>query len=769
MSRIANLLTLSLIVALALSWGWVLNTALAGESKPDDRRQPLAQVSPQTGSSFTASSDEPGVVAQYTITFTATADYAPGRDNLVIKLRKFNEYRFHFNRDDIKPSTISIRPEGSNSANPQAVDWNGSTMTITLPDFDPTTEATDADADQINSGESVTVTIQKHWLIRNPTECGDYPVVISGPGPDLTTPALTIRCVVELSVQEGLRGTRVTATGTGFKNSTTLSFFLDSDIDGALDSGEFLLCTVAQVGPDDIGSCDFTVNDPSSLIFLPGDNFINAVDGRGQYAGTTRHSDQRFVLRPSLSIDPASAVAASDTVTVYMHDFPYSEVSEVTLDGYSAEPIGGYPAIGTWGDRSFQITIPSDAQGIAELRVTAGGESVTHIIIITAPAPSPTPTPAPTATPYPTPTPTRSVPPASIALSPTSGAPGTVVTVSVVGASTFERVQSIFVGDVDVTLYPLPSIDSRGSALFEIRIPNLAPGSFPVEVQVAGSNARATFTVTPASVTLSPTSSAPGTEVLVKVEGANTFVPVRVLLGDFDVTPYPSPYTTGRGMAEFYILIPNLAPGNFPIEVTAGSSNVRGAFTVTAATTPTPTPAAPQLVIPGNEPPHLFIGRATLNGNAVGAGVSVQAYDGGKLIGATVTQAGGTFTIHVHRSAGVITFRVNNQAAAESWPSWSSGQVNHSFNLSAGGSRTEDNPSRLFAAMPDLVRAFVFDNATKGWNFFDPVVAEASTLTRFMPQHSYWLLVSHTTRLLLNGVERQLTCVEGNCWNLIVW
>ena len=81
----------------------------------------------------------------------------------------------------------------------------------------------------------------------------------------------------------------------------------------------------------------------------------------------------------------------------------------------------------------------------------------------------------------------------------------------------------------------------------------------------------------------------------------------------------------------------------------------------------------------------------------------------------------------------------------------------------------EDNSSRLFAALPDLVRAFTFDNATKGWNFFDPLAAEVSTLTRFMPQHSYWLLVSRTTQLMLNGAERQLTCVEGNCWNLIVW
>ena len=520
MSRIANLLTLSLIAALALSWGWVLTTAFAGESDPDTASSQLVtRVSPQTGSSFTATTDEPGVVAQYTITFAANADYAPGRDNLVIEMEDFGF------PGSISSSAIAINPDGSNAANPHTVTVDGEKLVIALPDFDPASPATDADADKINSGESVTVTIQETANISSPTECGGYPAVISGPGDDLTTSELAIRCVIKLSPSEGRRGIQVTVTGKGFKNGTSLGFFLDSDTDGVRDIGEVTLCDVAQVSSDDTGSCKFTVN---SSPFVLGDNFINAVDGRGQCASTTRHTDQKFVLLPD---------------------------------------------------------------------------------------PTPTPTPQPTATPVPTPTP----------------------------------------------------------------VPTATPRPTPT------------------------------------------------------VTPYPTPVPTAT------------------------------------AATPMPTPAAPQLVIPGNEPPHLFIGRAMLNGNAVGAGVSVQAYDGGKLIGATVTQAGGTFTIHVHRSTGVITFRVNNQAAAESWASWSSGQANHGFNLTAGSNRVEDNPSRLFAALPDLVRAFTFDNATKGWNFFDPLAADVSTLTRFMPQHSYWLLVSRTTWLMLNGVERQLTCVEENCWNLIVW
>ena len=518
MSRITAILAFPLVAALLLSFGWIFNSAFAADTSPDDLGHPLARVSPQTTNSFHASSNEPGIVAQYTITFTATADYAPGSDNLVIELEDF---RFPSN---ISPSSISIWPEGSDAASPQSVtaEPRREKLNITLPDFDPATSATDADADKINSGESVTVTIQQSAGIYTPTEGGNYEAVISGPGADVTTAALNIHRVVKLSVSEGRSGTAVTATGRGFKNGTTLGFFLDSNFNGMRDSsGEIVLCEVRQVGADDTGSCSFTVSSPP---FALGDNYVSALDGRGQYAFDATSDEQKFVLLP----DPTA---------------------------------------------------------------------------------TPAPTPRPTATPHPTPRPTA--------------------------------------------------------------------------------------------------------------------------------TPYPTPTPTPR---------PAVAPA------------------VPAATT---TP--PQLP-GGNEPPHIFTGTATLNGRPTGQGIAIDAYDGGRLIGATVTQAGGRFTIHIHRSQGVITFRVNQQATAESWTAWQQGQVTTGFNLTAAGaSSNEQDPSRLFAALPDLVRAFSFDNATKQWSFFDPVAADVSTLTRFVPGNIYWLLVSHTTRLMLNGAERDLSCVGDDCWNLIVW
>ena len=300
------------------------------------------------------------------------------------------------------------------------------------------------------------------------------------------------------------------------------------------------------------------------------------------------------------------------------------------------------------------------------------------------------------------------------------------------------------------------------------------------------------------TLTLSETSGAPGSSITLRVEGLRSFVPVKsVSIGGIDVLPSPAPATNAQGMTEFEVLVPGLDSGIQTIEVEVSDTTASIGFTVTAASTPTPSPTAtprptptpaptatprptptptpaptaepPQL--PGSsEPPHIFAGQATLNGSPAGQGVAIDAYDGGRLIGATVTQAGGRFSIHVHRAEGVITFRVNNQAAAESWTAWQRGQVTTGFDLTAGGdSSRETDPARLFAALPDLVRAFGFDNATKQWDFFDPAAADVSTLTRFMPGNIYWLLVSRTTLLALNGMERNLSCLEDDCWNLIMW
>lgn len=559
-----------------------------------------------TGSpNFIATTQDPGLPAQYAITFTATADYATGSDNLIIELEDFGF------PSSISPSSISIQPEGSVAANPQGITIDLEKLNISLPDFNPSTSAIDADADQINSGESVTVTIRESAGITTPTEGGEYQAVISGPGSDVTTSALTILRVINLNLSEGGRGTFVQATGKGFKNGTSLSFFLDTNWNGQLSPNEIILCQAAEVAHDDTGSCNFTVTSPP---FTVGQNYIGAVDGRGQNASIIQRYDQKFALTASIRSITPTTVTAGQTLIVHMVDVADGDVArKAILSGGTSAPFAYeiYPglderpananAIKVFTERNYHFAVPPHIKGgiyNLEIELSRGQLDNYQSITVIGAAPTPTPTPTPAPTPSPTPTPT-----------------------------------------------PRP-------------------------------------TATPA---------------------------------------------------------------------------------------PAPTAASPQLP-GGGEPPHIFTGTATLNGRSASPGISIDAYDGSRRIGATVTQANGRFSIHVHRSSGPITFQVNNQPAAETWTSWQQGQITTAFNLNASGTGDSDSdPNQVFAGLPDLVRAFAFDNATKQWSFFDPVAADVSTLTRFVPQNIYWILVFRTTSLMLNGVEQQLSCVDDDCWNLIVW
>ena len=139
-------------------------------------------------------------------------------------------------------------------------------------------------------------------------------------------------------------------------------------------------------------------------------------------------------------------------------------------------------------------------------------------------------------------------------------------------------------------------------------------------------------------------------------------------------------------------------------------------------------------------------------------------------MGATTAMPGGRFTIFTHQSREAITFTVANSPASERWGTWVSGQVTRNFPLNArSNTQLETRPDVIFRAYPALVRAFAYDNFRKSWQFYDPEVEEASDLERLVTGHPYYFLVSRTTRILINGRERVLSCLAGNCWNQIVW
>ena len=108
--------------------------------------------------------------------------------------------------------------------------------------------------------------------------------------------------------------------------------------------------------------------------------------------------------------------------------------------------------------------------------------------------------------------------------------------------------------------------------------------------------------------------------------------------------------------------------------------------------------------------------------------------------------------------------------AREDWTQWESGEITRGFYLTASSeTRFDDRAANLFQANPDLVRVFSFDNNSKKWYLYDPTIGDFSDLNRFVEGQTYLFLVSRSTRVLMNGTERHLSCVGGNCWNQIVW
>ena len=180
--------------------------------------------------------------------------------------------------------------------------------------------------------------------------------------------------------------------------------------------------------------------------------------------------------------------------------------------------------------------------------------------------------------------------------------------------------------------------------------------------------------------------------------------------------------------------------------------------------------ALPMSVLAQGDVPHIFIGTAEVNGLTAPTGTPITAWDGGSQIGSTAVTAGGKFTIYVSRAPGRITFKIDNVDAAESHPSWEFGGLKTGFTLTADGQRFQGLAAQAMAPPgSNFVRAFAYDNDTKNWFFYDPRAGEANTLNSFVTRQPYFILVTESIGVTLNGRYWNLTCSGGNCWNLIVW
>lgn len=191
-------------------------------------------------------------------------------------------------------------------------------------------------------------------------------------------------------------------------------------------------------------------------------------------------------------------------------------------------------------------------------------------------------------------------------------------------------------------------------------------------------------------------------------------------------------------------------------------------------------------------PPQIFVGTARVNGFPVAATIPITAWVDNRQVGETVTQSEGEFVLQVSGGEGTLSFRIGELTADQRVP-WVLGGLTRGFVLTANDATDpcftipiENNFTANLKvsslcrgvgagwAISELLgdkftRAFHFDNNAKQWLFYDPLAGDDNTLASFISGHAYFILVSESVSVTLDGKYHNLSCVAGNCWNLIVW
>ena len=689
---------------------------------------------------------------------------------------------------------------------PIAVSISGDELTLTVPDMNPESEGRD---DGIRAGDLVSILIQQGAGITNPTEGGSYDEIEITNNVDETTIAgsvIAVPFLVELSEEDGGRGTTVTATGKGFKNGTSLGFFLDlpshvdddndpttaaSDDDGTdgvdtnmepngtFDAGEVKLCDVPSVGSNDVGSCDFTVNNPP---FSPGDNFVNAVDGRSNYGTYRMDDDQKFSLDPSISVTPDEG-NPGETILVQGYDFPEGSVSRVQLarqdraaDG-SDNPAGlagaitGDTTVGDNGDLNFRLVIPNWAvEGKQDLRVTVGGTiaggahtgGTSDNVNITIGGPRITITPT-------TVLPNQRISLVGTGFTPSSwiaGGDGSIDPSITIGGYTIPT-EKINEGD-DVR------VDNGGkwSASLDVPLRAVTTRDGKREIRVTDSGGRSgteEVTIPARVVTIDPASGRTGTVATVRGENfpsKNDNGESFNISIEYDAsgrTATVSTVSDASGRFEADIRVPSSAtiPSTNTVRVTfEDGENVPVTTTVTHD--------VPEGVITLSANSGAPGSRVTLRGEGFETFVSVKSVSIGGIdvlpSPAPHTDAQGMTEFEIlvpGLDSGIQTIEVevSDTTASIGFTVTTAAAIGAETPVAEGIANLGEN----------FLRAFNFNNDTKTWTFYDPEAGDASTMNFFIAGSSYWILVGQTQEVILNRETRNLTCANGSCWNQIVW
>ena len=767
---------------------------------------------------FSPQSMKPGSNTRYDIMFmSGPVALNTLTDELVIELEDFTvASNIGVNSVAITVADSATRAADSTASPPvlaldedrttiaEDVSVNGEKIFITIGDLLKDRTGSTEDADFVISPKStISVVLRQSAGVRNPSEAGDYgPVITIRDASDSGKKVVDLDFdgdddglkfyvprIVSLSEEDGGLGDVVEATGKGFKNGTSLTFFVDKYMgepdpanptadrakgqDGILNSGEDEVCVVPNVGSNDVGSCEFTITSPT---FVGGDNFINAVDGRGGYAQNSADhmdDDQKFELKASMQSTPSGGSPGEIMLIQLVNFGDRSAINRIEL---SREPICdnsisnmscGYTT-DSQGTSDFKITIPNWAQGgKQELRVHAndGDIKASTTVDISGPV---------------------------IRVTPTGVVANQRISLIGTGFVAGSRVCCGEKGVSDVT-DPLISIggevieDTRINGGQHVRVDNGGNWSASVDlplteattsdgdrsIRITDSQGRTGTVVVniPArEVIITPNTGRVGTLAVVrgknfpsKNDEGDSFN-VEIVYDAVDGRTTVSANPDAGGQFEQQIRIPTTAdiPSTNTVKVSYVDSN--GVTVVTAVTH-----EVPEGIITLSETSGGPGSPITINGEGFKAFVPIASVsigsldvtpapkpstDGNGMLSFPITIPGldvgiQTIEVDVGRTVASVGFTVTESGI-------NPGDIKE---VTVGLEALGDN----------FVSVWHFNNDTKMWSFYTPALEEGNSLTHLITGETYLIRIKSTVEVILNNDTRNLTCVGDNCWNQFVW
>ena len=322
-------------------------------------------------------------------------------------------------------------------------------------------------------------------------------------------------------------GSQITINGTGYKASSTITFY----IDGAVISG-----TTAASGTT--GS--FTLSNYVVPVLSGGNHTITAVDTGGNSSYVT------LTVNPSISLNPAKGSAGS-TIAIGGSGFGTSKTITVTYGGSSVVTNPTSISSDTKGSFSAYFVVPSG--NASSYTVLASDSTLSASTSFTLSG--------------------------GATLNPTSGIVGTNVVVSgvnfSVGTTVIIRYDSVQMGS--------SRADNLGAFSFSFKIPNSSGGNHTISCTDGINTVNITFIVT-ASANLSPNSGVVDSEISITGKG---FVASGTVTISYDSKSIATANTDAGGTFTANLKIPASATGNHTIVASDTTNNATMTFNVTAA------------------------------------------------------------------------------------------------------------------------------------------------------------------------------------------